>query len=111
MPLWSFKVRMFCFNIASNERLVRFFYIGIVVNAISLSMETYPARTEAVYIIGWLNSIFLALNACEVTANLIGLGARAYFGNGWLVSDLVLVVLSLSLKIVYSVLLRVGLCD
>jgi hypothetical protein len=99
-PLWWFPVRTSAFRVGTNDHLEKLFQIATFLNAVVLATDVYPVNhlvrfhSEAVTL---LNLAFLCLGAFEVTVKLIGFGPSSVFSDGWLVSDIVLVHLSIIL--------------
>ena len=94
-PLFWFKLRTFFFLCSTDNRAEMFWRGVIVANTITLATDMYPTLPAHVLIVTRLNALFLGLCGLEVTIKLIGFGPKAFFKNGWLVSDFVLVAVSL----------------
>jgi hypothetical protein len=99
IPLLWHKMREATFVAATNSRLDSFWRLAIVVNTLILATDRYP-RTEAhETVIAACNDFFLGICAIEVVIKLVGLGPAYFFSHGWLVSDLLLVAVSISFKL------------
>ena len=98
-PIWWFIVRTVCFKMATNDTLETFWKVGILANTITLASDKYPIETIHVEIVTLLNMIFLLVCTAEVVVKLVGFGPKHYFSDGWLVSDFILVSISISLRV------------
>lgn len=94
-PLFWFKLRSFFFMVATNDKAEVFWRGVIVANTITLASDMYPTDPTHLLVVAHLNTLFLGLCALEVTIKLVGFGPRAFFRNGWLISDACLVGISL----------------
>lgn len=97
-PLWWFELRNKCFDLACDESLERVWRWGIVANTITLATDRYPINNIHQTAVEWLNLAFLCVCATEVVIKLIGFGFSHYFSNGWLISDFILVTVSIGLR-------------
>eukprot|EP01043_Picozoa_sp_COSAG02_P018299 COSAG02_NODE_852_length_16531_cov_9.899586_2_plen_1882_part_00 len=98
-PVWWFEVRNRAYQLAHNERLEHLWRFGILANTATLATDMYPISTIHVQVVWYLNLAFLTICVAEVIVKLTGLGFKAYFRNGWLVSDFILVSVSLFLRL------------
>jgi hypothetical protein len=94
-PLCWFKLRSFFFLVSTDERAEMFWRGVIVANTMTLATDMYPTLPEHMLVVTYLNVLFLGLCGLEVTIKLIGFGPKAFFKNGWLVSDFILVTISM----------------
>lgn len=94
-PRFWFKLRTFFFLVSTDDRAEMFWRGVIVGNTITLATDKYPTLPGHLLVVAHLNTLFLCLCALEVTIKLIGFGPKAFFKNGWLVSDSILVGVSL----------------
>jgi hypothetical protein len=94
-PMWWFKLRSFFFLVSTDERAEMFWRAVIVGNTVTLASDMYPTIPEHFLVVTYLNALFLGLCGLEVMIKMIGFGPKAFFNNGWLVSDFILVTISL----------------
>lgn len=88
-------MRTYLLNIVENQGFQRFILAVIVLNAITLGLETSPAAMQAAGgLIIALDRIALAIFSIEVTMRLIAHGRR-YFRDPWSVFDLIVVTIAL----------------
>merc|ERR1711968_322174 len=78
-----------------DERVEMFWRGVIVANTITLASDMYPTNPGHALVVSYLNALFLGLCGLEVAIKLIGFGPNHFFNNGWLVSDAILVSVSL----------------
>lgn len=97
-PAVWYKVREGAFAAATNSRLETCWRIGILVNSFILATDSYPRTERHENFIVASNDFFLGVCTLEVIIKLVGFGPKYYFSHGWLVSDFLLVVISISFK-------------
>ena len=98
-PPWWFKIRLFCFKLATDGKLEMFWRSVIMLNTFTLATDKFPASELRNELVVYLNLACLSLCTCEVVIKLIGFGAGSFFSSGWLISDFVLVVVSWGLRL------------
>jgi hypothetical protein len=98
IPAFWLKLRVAMFAAATNSRLENCWRLAIVANSALLATERYPRSATHAALVETCNSLFLGVYTLEVIIKLTGFGPTYYFGHGWLVSDFLLVVISISLK-------------
>ena len=99
IPAFWLKLRVAMFAAATNSRLENCWRLAIVANSALLATERYPRSATHAALVETCNSLFLGVYTLEVIIKLTGFGPAYYFGHGWLVSDFLLVVISISLKL------------
>ena len=88
-------MRTYLLKIVEKEGFQRFILAVIVLNAITLGLETSPAVMESAGgLIVALDRIALAIFSIEMTMRLIAHGRR-YFRDPWSVFDLIVVTIAL----------------
>jgi len=98
-PLFWHKVRLFMFAVATNNRVENFWRAGILVNTVLLATESYPITALHAEIIHQANLFFLGIFALECAIKMIAFGPIYYFGHGWMVSDFLLVAVSVMFRL------------
>ena len=90
-----FRVRLGCFQIATNRYFQNFVTLVIVSNCTVLLFEHYPADESWSEMIDVIDIGFLGFYCVEMTLTMIGLGVSNYFHSGWNTFDFLLVTSSL----------------
>lgn len=97
-PKVWYRFRRQMFDVATNTQAVFFWRIVIIVNVSTLACEAYPGGTQNLFagltvqqMIKAVNIVCLMLNCSEVVIKLFGFGLVNYFSDGWMISDLLLV--------------------
>lgn len=88
----------FCHKITTHKWFERFITALIVINALSLGLETYPALASSFAVIfDSITVIVLVIFVAEAVLKIIAVAPnfRKYFGNGWDLFDFTIVVVSL----------------
>ena len=98
-PLLWFRVRTLFFNLASNHKLELVFLTTIILNTVMLAADMYPIQGLHLAVVHNANLVFLCVYTAECAIKLLGFGAKACFTDGWYVSDFVLVVVSIALRV------------
>jgi hypothetical protein len=98
-PIKWFEFRNWCFNMATNEKVEHVWRFAIIANTVTLATDTYPITEAHFTAVGHLNNLFLFICSVEVLLKFTGFGFRKCFGDGWFMSDFVLVTVSLAVKI------------
>eukprot|EP01052_Picozoa_sp_SAG31_P006184 SAG31_NODE_282_length_18516_cov_9.338600_2_plen_1427_part_00 len=96
--IW-FQIRSTIFKLAISRTMETFFCAVIAANTLILATDMYPIGNMHSQIVAVLNQLFLCIYTLEVTIKLTGFGAKRYFTNGWMITDFVLVALSIGLRL------------
>lgn len=97
-PHFWWRLRSFMFTLAINPMLEHTWRVGILANTITLSSDRFPTVPAHRAIVEKLNLGFLCICTAEVVIKMLGFGLRTYFSDGWLISDFVLVSISLCMR-------------
>ena len=97
-PLLWYKVRSRMFKVATNEKVEAVFCWTIALNTIMLTTDMYPISHVHSTFVSNMNTVFLTIYTSEVVIKMVGFGARHYFTDGWMISDFVLVAMSVTLR-------------
>jgi hypothetical protein len=98
-PVWWFQIRNTAYKLSHNKKLEHLWRFGIMANTTTLATDMYPIGNVHVQVVDYLNLTFLTICTAEVVLKLTGFGFKTFFSDGWLISDLILVSVSLFLRI------------
>jgi hypothetical protein len=98
-PVLLHKVRLAMFAAATNEKIENCWRFGILLNTMVLATERFPIGADHANFISKCNAAFLGVCTLEVLIKLIGFGPVYYFGHGWMVSDFLLVLISIGFRL------------
>jgi uncharacterized protein YgiM (DUF1202 family) len=98
-PIWWFKWRILMFKLSTNDTVENFWRVSIFANTVTLATDQYPIGEFQNELVTRLNLLFLFICTAEVVVKMTGFGFKHYFSSGWLISDLILVTVSISLRV------------
>jgi hypothetical protein len=98
-PLIWYRIRLKAFELATDERLEILWRVVIIANTGILALDEFPAELMWSKTLKRVNLALLSLSTFEVLIKLVGYGVKHFFSSGWLVSDLIFVIITWALEV------------